>query len=706
MGEIGVPREMFLWSMAIIYLFAFASLYIQIPGLFGDEGVVPVRLQMPREAIPVEKQLLAAPSLLWLAPYLGIGAQQGMELICLLGVLLSLLAVLVGVFRDSLVYFCLWALYLSLYTVGGDFLHSEWDNLLLEAGFLALLVAPFLRRSSSTHDAVTFWLVRWLLFRLVFSTGVSKLASKDPSWWDLTALSRHYQTQESPTPLAWYAYQLPNWLLRLGAVGVLAVEISVPLLMFLIPVHGLRSGAFCIQVFTQLCAILLGGCNIFNLLTIALSFSLLDDEHSACCTALKKKAKTRTWGQFFVSALTFLFRLAIYLLIIFGAMKFFKLEFNWEKKIVTSKTTFTENQFDEFMRNIQAPTVWMGVLSLTWEVVAAMLKCLYARGILGKLWALIQWVIFSAAAVGVLTLSVVPYTALTGTTSNILPEVRLAYSVVEKYQLVSSYGTQHRTIPPAGRPEIIIEGSDDKKTWTELNFMYKPGSVSGAPVVLGPHEPRLEELLWEAARGGHDQSPWFTGLIQRLLEGKEDVESLVQVDEAQYPFSSTPPEFVRAKVYHYHFTRTAEDGTQPKAWWKREFVRDFFPTVHLGDSVLTTLLNEAGLKKTFPVQPSSDTQLSQALSVLQGHAKGLSGPMLILSLLAAVASILLLKVLFSWTGSSKGTKPKTVSSEQKRKPKAAADASGKSHAASSRGGKKDNSEERKLDSDRSPRKRK
>lgn len=60
------------------------------------------------------------------------------------------------------------------------------DYLLLEAGFLAILVAPLLRRSSSTHDALTFWLVRWLLFRLVFSTGVSKLASKDPSWWDLT----------------------------------------------------------------------------------------------------------------------------------------------------------------------------------------------------------------------------------------------------------------------------------------------------------------------------------------------------------------------------------------------------------------------------------------------------------------------------------------------------------------------------------------
>lgn len=52
--------------------------------------------------------------------------------------------------------------------------------------------------------------------------------------------------------------------------------------------------------------------------------------------------------------------------------------------------------------------------------------------------------------------------------------------------------------------------------------MYKPGSMSGVPAVFGPHEPRLDWLLWGAARENHDQNPWFTGLIQRLLEGKQD----------------------------------------------------------------------------------------------------------------------------------------------------------------------------------------
>ncbi|XP_026779548.3 lipase maturation factor 2b [Pangasianodon hypophthalmus] len=708
MGGVRIPRQMFLCSMAGIYLFAFASLYIQIPGLYGEDGVKPVHL--PRVETPLLEKLQDVPSLLWLAPSLGIGPQQGLELICLLGALLSLGAVLLSGLRDSLVYLCLWALYLSLYTVGGDFLHSEWDSLLLEAGFLAFLVAPcgLLRSFSAPHDTVTFWLTRWLLFRLVLCTGVSKLASGDPCWWDLTALSRHYDTQASPTPLAWYAHQLPDWLSRLGAVCVLAVEIAVPLLMFFIPVRGLRINAFSILVVLQLCNILLGGCSLFNLLTIALAFSLLDDEVFDCSPVSKKKAKTKTWGQFLVSSLTFLFKLSVHLLVIFSAVKFFKLEIHWEKKIVTSKPTFSRESFNDFVSQIQVPSIWIGVLSLTWEVVAALLKCLYVRGILGKLWALLQWATFTAATVGVFTLSLVPYTALAGmSSSKILPEVREAYEAVEKFHLVSSYGIQHRMIPPAGRPEIVIEGSMDKKTWTELSFMYKPGSMSGFPAVLGPHEPRLDWLLWEAARAKHDQSPWFAGLIQRLLEGKQDVLSLLQVDEAQYPFSSKPPAFIRAKVYHYHFTHAPEDGTEALAWWKRQYVTEFFPTVHLGDPALDELLSEAGLKEEFLVQPVSDTPLSQALSVVQGQAKGLSGHVLTSSLFASVASILLIKALFSRTRSTKSTKPRPAASEQKsKKSRDHTEPSEKSRSASSRGGKKENSEERKLDSDKSPRKRK
>ena len=68
------------------------------------------------------------------------------------------------------------------------------DILLLEAGILSILVAPLRYRSlsrrrtasSSPSDNIAFWLVRWLLFRLMFTSGVVKLTSECPTWWGLT----------------------------------------------------------------------------------------------------------------------------------------------------------------------------------------------------------------------------------------------------------------------------------------------------------------------------------------------------------------------------------------------------------------------------------------------------------------------------------------------------------------------------------------
>lgn len=63
------------------------------------------------------EQLRDSPTLLWLGPKLGLDTQQGMELIALIGALLSLLSTLTHRLRDCWVYLCLWILYLSLYQV-------------------------------------------------------------------------------------------------------------------------------------------------------------------------------------------------------------------------------------------------------------------------------------------------------------------------------------------------------------------------------------------------------------------------------------------------------------------------------------------------------------------------------------------------------------------------------------------------------------
>jgi len=56
----------------------------------------------------------------------------------------------------------------------------------------------------NAHDHISMMLVRWLLFRMMFASGVVKLTSGCPTWWSLTALPLHYESQCIPTPLAWW----------------------------------------------------------------------------------------------------------------------------------------------------------------------------------------------------------------------------------------------------------------------------------------------------------------------------------------------------------------------------------------------------------------------------------------------------------------------------------------------------------------------
>jgi len=66
--------------------------------------------------------------------------------------------------------------------------------MLLEVGFLSILIAPLAcfpmsrERWFRQHDNITMWLVKWLLFRLMFSSCVVKLNSGCPTWWGLTGM--------------------------------------------------------------------------------------------------------------------------------------------------------------------------------------------------------------------------------------------------------------------------------------------------------------------------------------------------------------------------------------------------------------------------------------------------------------------------------------------------------------------------------------
>ncbi|XP_074024081.1 lipase maturation factor 2 [Numenius arquata] len=644
------PRSLFLTGLAAAYLAAFASLYVQIPGLYGRDGILPARKVLRPSGKGLWEQLRDFPTLLWLGPQVGLDTELGMELLCLLGILASFSALLFEPLQDSLLFALLRVLYLSLYQVGQIFLYFQWDSLLLEAGFLAVLVAPLhLLKWRSTawrpHDSVTFWLVRWLLFRLMFASGVVKLTSRCPTWWGLTALTYHYETQCIPTPVAWFAHQLPVWFQKFSVVATYVIEIAVPLLFFA-PIRRLRLFAFYSQVLLQVLIILTGNYNFFNMLTIVLAFSLLDEEHVGRWLGRSKRRHASTWPPSLRSFLSTLMELSVYALLLYWSAQSFGLEINWEKRLLDSKVAFTYHEFQMWLQAVTLPLVGLAFLSLAWEILLALYRCLCVRGCLWKLWATLQWAVFTTATVGMFAVSLVPFTYIDHESNDKLwPGIRQMFKAVERYQVVNSYGLFRRMTGVGGRPEVVLEGSYDKQSWTEIEFMYKPGNVSVAPPVVAPHQPRLDWQMWFAALDHHTSSPWFTSFVYRLLQGKEDVVRLVQVDESRYPFSARPPVYIRARLYKYWFTSSAEASQGSALWWRRQHFQEFFPTVSLGDPTLETLLSQHGMKdKPSPLRPA-DALLPWLLRSLRQLVRPFSGPTVLWSLYLVVATVCLLRAL-------------------------------------------------------------
>ena len=262
----------FLRLLGLIYLAAFLSLAGQIKGLIGERGILPAAPFLSSRRRWGRARFWRIPTLCWID-----SSDRFLLFLVWSGVVLSALLT-VGV-ASFLALPLLWLFYLSLFSVCRIFLSYQWDILLLETGFLAIFLAPVELWSTPTKaiapSPLIVWLFWWLLFRLMFSSGVVKLRSGDCSWRKLTALCHHYETQPLPTPLAWYAHQLPVGWHKISTAVLLAIELVSPFLI-LAPSPG-RYLAAALFILLMLLIQGTGNYGFFNLLGISLCVLLLDD---------------------------------------------------------------------------------------------------------------------------------------------------------------------------------------------------------------------------------------------------------------------------------------------------------------------------------------------------------------------------------------------------------------------------------------------
>jgi lipase maturation factor 1 len=268
-------RWLFLRLLGVVYLVAFVSLATQVTGLIGEHGLLPAGhyLELAHSMYGGQAYWLL-PTALWIG-----SGNLAIQLAAWGGAALAVLLIAGIAPRPVLV--LLWALYLSLTVAGQSFLSFQWDALLLETGLLAILWAPagWLPRHARCvpSEAVRLLLV-FLLFKLMFLSGVTKLLSGDPTWRSLTALDYHFETQPLPPWTAWYAHQLPSALHRAATLGMFAGELVAPWFLFApARLRNLRLAACAALVLLQLGIAATGNYGFFNLLAIVLCVPVLDD---------------------------------------------------------------------------------------------------------------------------------------------------------------------------------------------------------------------------------------------------------------------------------------------------------------------------------------------------------------------------------------------------------------------------------------------
>jgi predicted DCC family thiol-disulfide oxidoreductase YuxK len=475
----GISTALFLRLLGVVFFAAFVSLWTQIDGLVGSRGILPIAdlLSMIPERLGAAKFWLL-PTFCWAAP-----GDASLHIQCAAGAALSL--VLAGGLFPAVSLVLLTALYLSLAAAGQTFFAFQWDYLLVEAGFLAIFLAPLswrVRFGAAGPSRLALGLLRWLVFRLNFASGVVKLSSGDPTWRSLTALDYHYETQPLPPWTAWYAHWTPHAWHAASVLALFAVELVVPFFVF--GPRRLRHAAFVLLCLLQAAVAATGNYAFFNLLTIALCVPLLDDSVFRRFPWLRRHRgagagaapRVRAWPRWVLAPVAAL-------LLLVGAV--------------------------ELSSSFAAPFPWPS------------------------------------------------------------PAVALA-RFVSPLRIVNGYGLF--AVMTTTRPEIIVEGSDDRATWKAYEFRWKPGDVSRRPRFVAPHQPRLDWQMWFAALGTFEQNPWFARFLIRLQEGSPPVIGLLARD----PFPGRPPRFIRARLWDYRFTDPAE-RRKTGDWWTRRELEPYTP---------------------------------------------------------------------------------------------------------------------------------
>ena len=224
------PRWLVLRAVGVVFVVVFSGVIKEAPALIGPDGVAPLPgfLEHVRATHgSLGAAVLRCPSLFWI--------DSGPAMLAGLGWLgLAAAVALVCNLWPRLALFLCWLVLLSFVSVYHVFSPTQMDGLMIETALLCIPYAPRgLRPGLGVHSPpspLLLFMVRWLLFRVMFEDGLVKLFSGEPRWRNFTAMEVMYETAPFPTILGFLDHQLSHTY-HLFEIGLtFLAELLAPLL--------------------------------------------------------------------------------------------------------------------------------------------------------------------------------------------------------------------------------------------------------------------------------------------------------------------------------------------------------------------------------------------------------------------------------------------------------------------------------------------
>ncbi len=271
------PRWIVLRAVGVVFVLAFAGIIDQAQVMVGPHGLIPLGTSLaelrPQYAHGWEL-FLRAPTVFWL------GTGAGMIVLVEWVGMLAAIALVLNLWPRMALFVC-WLCLLSFVAAWGLWSGSQVDQLALETALLCIALAPAGYRpglgEASPPRPLALFMVRWLLFRIMFENGIVKVVSGDPRWRDWTAMDCLYETSPFPTILGYLDHQLPHAYHLFEVALTYAAEFPAPLLAVFAGRRG-RWWAFAIWVMFQAGIQLTNNFGWLNTAAIAMGFVLLDDQ--------------------------------------------------------------------------------------------------------------------------------------------------------------------------------------------------------------------------------------------------------------------------------------------------------------------------------------------------------------------------------------------------------------------------------------------